>query len=194
MRKAEIKRETKETKIFVSLNLDGSGQSTIETGIAFFDHMLEQIARHGQLDMEIRCTGDLEVDCHHTIEDTGLALGQALKEALGDKAGIARYGHSYVPMDESLARVVLDLSGRPFLYFDAEFSCASLGAYDCEMTKEFFRAVSVNAGMTLHMEMLHGENNHHMTEALYKAFGRALRMAAEADPRVQGIPSTKGVL
>lgn len=194
MRQAEVKRETKETKQEIRLNLDGEGRSRIQTGIAFFDHMLEQIARHGQIDLDIVCEGDLEVDGHHTIEDTGLALGQALAEALGDKAGITRYGSSYVPMDETLARVVLDLSGRPFLYFDANFPYDYLGAYACEMTKEFFRAVAVKSGMTLHMEILHGENAHHMTEALYKAFGRALRQAVTTDPKVRGIPSTKGVL
>lgn len=194
MREAAVKRETKETKIEVRLNLDGEGKSEIKTGIGFFDHMLEQIARHGQLDLTISCAGDLEVDSHHSIEDTGLALGRALKEALGDKAGITRYGQSYVPMDEALVRVVLDFSGRAYLHFSGSFPCPYLGAYSCEMTKEFFRAVASEAGLTLHMDILHGENSHHMTEALYKAFGRALRMAAAPDPKMKGIPSTKGVL
>lgn len=194
MRQAEVKRATKETKLAVSLCLDGEGRSELKTGIPFFDHMLEQIGRHGQFDLSIDCEGDLEVDSHHTIEDTGLALGQALKEALGDKAGITRYGHSYVPMDECLARVALDLSGRPYLYFDAKFPYEYLGTYSCEMTKEFFRAVASAAGITLHMEILHGENAHHMTEALYKAFGRALRQAVSQDPSIKGIPSTKGIL
>ncbi|NCC84321.1 MAG: imidazoleglycerol-phosphate dehydratase HisB [Clostridia bacterium] len=194
MRRAEIERKTQETQVKLRMDLDGSGVGSIDSGIGFFDHMLQQIVRHGNLDLDLRVTGDLEVDAHHTIEDTGLVFGQALLEALGSKAGISRYGLSYVPMDESLARVVIDFSGRPYLYFQADFPYDYLGAYPCEMTKEFFRAVAQTAGMTLHVELLHGENAHHETEAIFKAFGRALRQAVSIDPEVKGIPSTKGTL
>lgn len=194
MRQAKGERETKETKIHLTLDLDGTGLAEIATGIPFFDHMLEQIARHGGVDLTLEAQGDLEVDGHHTIEDTGILLGQMIREALGDKAGVTRYGHSYVPLDESLARVVLDLSGRPYLYFDADFPYEYMGTYPCEMTREFFQAVANNAGLTLHIELLHGKNAHHETEAIFKAFGRALRQAVQIDPHVQGIPSTKGVL
>ncbi len=194
MRQAQVERQTKETQIRLSLNLDGSGKVSIHTGIGFFDHMLSQIMHHGQMDLELEVTGDLDVDSHHTIEDTGLALGQALAEALGDKAGITRYGTAYVPMDESLARTVLDLSGRPYIAFKAEMPYAMLGDYPTEMTREFFTAVAMKAGLTLHMEVLYGVNLHHQTEALYKAFGRALKQAIYQDPERSGIPSTKGIL
>ncbi len=194
MRQATKERQTKETEIRLTLNLDGTGKSKISTGIPFFDHMLEQISRHGGLDLELEAIGDLEVDGHHTIEDTGILLGQALREAVGEKIGLTRYGHSYVPLDESLARVVLDLSGRPYLYFDAHFPFEYIGKYPSEMTKEFFQAVANNALLTLHIELLHGENTHHQTEAIFKAFGRALKMAVQVDPTVEGIPSTKGTL
>lgn len=194
MRKATASRETSETKLFVELNADGSGSYGIETGIGFFDHMLELFAKHAMLDLAVKASGDADVDCHHLVEDTGIVLGQALKDALGTKAGIRRYGTFFLPMDETLAMVSLDLSGRPFLVFDAELPCVRLGGFETETTEEFFRAFAFAAGITLHMKVLYGKNAHHMIEALFKALGRALREAASSDAREQGVPSTKGVL
>ena len=195
-RTAEINRKTKETEIILSLNLDGTGKSDITTGVAFLDHMLDQIARHGLFDLTIKCNGDLEVDAHHTVEDTALALGEALKEALGDKMGITRYGHAYVPMDETLSRVALDLSNRPYCIWNVNFTIDRLGeVMETELFGHFFQALSQTAGMTLHCENLYGENNHHIIESVFKAFARALRMATEMDPRAAGmLPSTKGAL
>lgn len=195
-RTAEINRKTKETDITLSLNLDGTGKSDIATGVAFLDHMLDQIARHGLFDLTIKCNGDLEVDAHHTVEDTALALGEALKEALGDKMGITRYGHAYVPMDETLSRVALDLSNRPYCIWNVNFTIDRLGELmETELFGHFFQALSQTAGMTLHCENLYGENNHHIIESVFKAFARALRMATEMDPRAAGmLPSTKGAL
>lgn len=195
MRTAEIKRTTKETDIFVSINLDGTGKSELDTGIGFFDHMLEQIARHGLVDLKVICKGDLHVDGHHSVEDVGIAFGQALKAALGDKKGVVRYGFSYVPLDEALSRVVIDLSGRPGLDFNCAFTAASIGALDTQLVREFFQGVVNHAAVTLHIDNLKGINAHHQAETIFKAFGRALRMAVEADPRADGvIPSTKGAL
>ncbi len=194
MRTASIERNTNETKIKLELSLDGSGLNQIHTGIGFFDHMLAQIARHGQFDLEITATGDLEVDSHHTVEDIGIVLGQAIKKALGDKCGITRYGHSYVPMDEALALVVIDLSGRAYLQYRVELSKGHLNNFDIEMVEEFFRAVAVQAEMNLHIHLLDGTNSHHCIEAIFKAFGRALAAAVKIDERIKGIPSTKGVL
>lgn len=195
-RSAQITRKTKETDIAVSVNLDGLGRAQISTGIAFFDHMLEQLAKHGLFDLTISCKGDLQIDCHHTVEDTGIALGQAVKEALADKAGIRRYGHSYVPMDEALSRVALDLSNRPYLVWNVKFTIDRLGEQmETELFFEFFQAFSQAAGITLHVENLYAENNHHRIESVFKAFAKALRMATEIDPRAQGqLPSTKGTL
>lgn len=195
-RTAEISRKTKETHIVVSVNLDGLGKSSISTGVAFFDHMLEQLAKHGLFDLDISCKGDLQIDCHHTVEDTGIALGQAMKQALGDKAGIRRYGHSYVAMDEALSRVALDLSNRPYLVWNVKFTIDRLGEQmETELFFEFFQAFSQAAGVTLHVENLYAENNHHRIESVFKAFAKALRMATEIDPRAQGqLPSTKGAL
>ena len=195
MRTAQIHRVTAETDIRVELNLDGSGRREIHTGIGFFDHMLEQIARHGLIDLTIEARGDLEVDGHHTVEDTGIALGTALREALGDKSGVTRYGMSCVPLDEALSRVVLDLSGRPGLVFSCSFTAPMIGALDVQLVREFFQALVNHAAMTAHIDNLRGENAHHQAETIFKAFGRALRMAVEPDARMAGvIPSTKGVL
>lgn len=193
-REALIVRKTKETNIEISVNLDGSGNYEGGTGIGFFDHMLCLLAKHGLMDLNIKAGGDLNVDCHHTVEDTGIVLGCCIKEASGDKSGIRRYGESFVPMDEALASVVIDVSGRPYLVFDGEFTSDRVGDFDTEMVEEFFRAVSVNAGITLHARVLYGKNNHHMIEALFKALGRALREALNIDERVQGVMSTKGCL
>ena len=194
-RKASISRRTKETSIRVEVDLDGTGAADIRTGIGFFDHMLEQIARHGRIDLCVQADGDLHVDGHHTVEDVGIALGQALAEALGSKAGIRRYGGSYVPLDEALSRVVLDLSGRPGLVFCADFTAPVIGEFDTQLVREFFQGLTNHAGMTLHVDNLRGVNAHHQAETIFKAFGRALRQAAEPDPRAQGeVPSTKGVL
>lgn len=187
-------RNTKETEISLSLNLDGQGKNQIETGIPFFDHMLNGFARHGLFDLEVRVKGDLEVDCHHTVEDTGIVLGQAIAAALGDKAGIKRYGSCILPMDETLALCAVDLSGRPYFKYDAEFTAERLGGLDTEMVKEFFYAVSYGAAMNLHLKILDGGNNHHMAEALFKAFGKALDAATMEEPRMQGVWSTKGSL
>lgn len=194
MRKAEIRRKTRETDIALELSLDGSGVTQLDTGIGFFDHMLDAMARFGFLDLKITCKGDLKVDGHHTVEDVGICLGQAIKEALGDKQGIRRVGQALFPMDESLAQVALDICGRSHLTFEADFKAPRCGEYDTQLTLEFFRAVAQNAGMTLHMMILHGQNAHHITEALYKAFGKALDEAVSIDPRIQGVQSTKGAL
>ena len=196
MRQTTITRKTKETDLSVTVNLDGSGKSGIKTGIAFFDHMLEQLAKHGLFDIDVSCKGDLEIDCHHTVEDTGIALGQAIKQALGDKAGIRRYGHAYVPMDEALSRVALDLSNRAYLVWNVKFTIDRLGEQmETELFQEFFNAVAQAAGITLHIENLYAENNHHRIESVFKAFAKALRMATEIDPRSAGqLPSTKGAL
>lgn len=194
-RQARIERHTNETKIDISLNLDGTGKARLNTGLGFFDHMLEQIARHGLLDIDLHVEGDLHVDCHHSIEDTGIALGDALREALGDKRGIYRYGHAYVPLDEALSRVVIDFSGRPGLHFHAQFSRDKIGDIDTEAFFEFFQGFANHARATVHIDNLRGVNNHHIIETIFKAFGRALRMAAAEDPRAAGtIASTKGCL
>jgi imidazoleglycerol-phosphate dehydratase len=196
MRQSSIVRKTKETDINLSFVIDGTGTSDIHTGVAFFDHMLEQLARHGLFDVTVRCDGDLEIDAHHTVEDTGIALGQAIKQALGDKAGIRRYGHAYVPMDEALSRVALDLSNRPYLVWNVKFTVDRLGEQmETELFQEFFHAVAQAAGITLHIENLYAENNHHRIESIFKAFAKALRMACEIDPRAGGqLPTTKGAL
>lgn len=194
MRNAEVKRATAETKIEVSLELDGAGKTDISTGIGFFDHMLNLFAAHGRFDLKVRCDGDIEVDGHHSVEDIGIALGQALKEALGDKRGIARYGTFYLPMDEALAFVSLDISGRPYLVYEGGEMAPMIGDYDTELTEEFLRALAVNAGLTLHARVLYGKNSHHKVEAIFKALGHALRIAVTKDPRMDGVPSTKGVL
>ncbi|MCI7330956.1 MAG: imidazoleglycerol-phosphate dehydratase HisB [Selenomonadaceae bacterium] len=193
-RKAEVTRETGETKVSVWLNLDGTGQAKIDSGIGFFDHMLNLMAVHGLLDLELACDGDLEVDGHHSVEDIGITLGQAFKEALGDKSGIRRYASFYLPMDETLALVALDISGRPFLVYDGGEMAPMIGGYDTELTEEFLRAFAFNAGVTLHVKVLYGTNSHHKVEAIFKALGHVLRNATESDPRVSGIPSTKGML
>lgn len=194
MRSAKVERNTKETQITCELNLDGTGAAKIDTGIGFLDHMLNSFARHGFFDLNLSVKGDLYVDCHHTIEDTGIVLGQAIKEALGDKAGITRYGSSLLPMDETLVLCAIDLSGRPYLNFDMTFTAERVGYYDTEMVKEFFYAVSYSAGMNLHLKQMDGSNNHHLIEAAYKAFAKALDAAVKPEPRVNGTLSTKGTL
>ncbi len=194
MRTATIERNTSETQIKLELNLDGSGLQQTDTGIGFFDHMLTQIAKHGQFDLTIVASGDLEVDSHHTVEDVGIVLGQAIKKALGDKCGITRYGDSYVPMDEALALVVIDLSGRAYLQYRAELGKGHLNHFDLEMVEEFFRAVSVQGEMNLHIHLVDGTNSHHCIEAIFKAFARALAAAVKIDERIKGVPSTKGIL
>lgn len=194
MRTAVIERSTRETEIKLELSLDGSGAYQIQTGVGFFDHMLTHIAKHGFLDLKVTAKGDLEVDPHHTVEDVGIVFGQAIKKACGDKHGISRYGHTIIPMDEALALVALDLSGRPFLKFEADLGKGQIGGFDLELVKEFFQAVAVQAGMNLHIRLLTGDNLHHCAEAIFKAFGRALAAAAQIDERVKGVPSTKGVL
>ncbi len=193
-RQASIKRDTLETQIELSLNLDGEGRYEVETGIGFFDHMLSLMARHGFLDLNVEVKGDLEIDDHHTVEDVGIVLGAVLKKALGDKKGIVRYGTAFVPMDESLAMVSLDISNRPFLVFEAAFPREKVGEMATELVEEFFRAVSVTAGITLHVRLMSGKNTHHMIEAIFKAFGRALGIAVSQDPRIEGVMSTKGML
>ena len=193
-RTATLQRTTKETDISVCLNLDGSGKSIIDTGIGFFNHMLEGFSRHGLFDLDLSCKGDLMVDSHHTIEDCGIVLGTAIREALGDKQGIKRFGSCMLPMDETLVLCAVDLSGRPYLVFDGEFTADRLGDLDTEMVREFFYAVSYSAGMNLHIKVLNKGNNHHMAEAMFKAFARALDEAVTVDPRIQGILSTKGSL
>jgi imidazoleglycerol-phosphate dehydratase len=193
-RTASIERTTKETSIRLSLNLDGDGRADISTTIPFLDHMLEQIARHGLVDLAIDAKGDREIDDHHTVEDIGICLGEALHDALGDKQGITRYGHAYVPLDEALARVVLDLSGRPGLEYHLSFPKERVGDFDVDLFREFFQAVVNHGRITLHLDTIRGANNHHIIETAFKAFGRALRMAVTPDPRQPGIPSTKGAL
>ena len=193
-RRAEIERKTAETQISIKLNLDGEGTCDIATGIGFLDHMLTLLAKHSFMDLTVKAKGDMEVDSHHTVEDIGIVLGEALQEALGDKTGIHRYGNSFIPMDETLAQVCLDFSGRPFLVFGAEIPKIKLGNFDTEMTEEFFRAVAVHCGLTLHIRVLYGRNVHHIIEAIFKAFARAVAEAAAVDPRVKGVMSSKGVL
>ncbi|MDD3786027.1 MAG: imidazoleglycerol-phosphate dehydratase HisB [Hydrogenophaga sp.] len=194
-RVAEVRRDTAETKIHVRINLDGSGTARLSTGIGFFDHMLDQIARHGLIDLDIECQGDLHIDGHHTVEDVGIALGQAFASAVGDKKGLRRYGHAYVPLDEALSRVVVDFSGRPGLHMRVPFKAGMIGAFDTQLAFEFFQGFVNHAGVTLHIDNLHGENAHHQAETVFKAFARALRMALERDARMGDvIPSTKGTL
>lgn len=195
MRQAEVNRDTLETRITVRLDLDGNGKASFATGVPFLDHMLDQIARHGAMDLDISATGDTHIDDHHTVEDVGITLGQAFAKALGDKKGIRRYGHAYVPLDEALTRVVVDFSGRPGLYYRVDFARQLIGRFDVDLAREFFQGFVNHAGVTLHIDNLHGDNAHHQCETIFKAFGRALRMAAEGDERAAGvIPSTKGAL
>ncbi|HBU30290.1 MAG: imidazoleglycerol-phosphate dehydratase [Thiobacillus sp. GWE1_62_9] len=195
MRTAQVTRNTLETQITVSLNLDGTGSAKLATGVPFLDHMLDQIARHGLIDLDIEAKGDLHIDAHHTVEDTGITLGQAFAQALGDKKGIRRYGHAYVPLDEALSRVVIDLSGRPGLEYHVDYTRARIGEFDVDLFLEFFRGFINHAGVTLHIDNLRGINAHHQAETIFKAFGRALRMAVEADARMGDVlPSTKGAL
>ena len=194
-RKATVRRETLETQVEVSLNLDGAGEARLDTGVAFLEHMLDQVARHGLVDLEIRAQGDLHIDAHHTVEDVGITLGQAFHDALGEKKGIRRYGHAYVPLDEALARVVIDFSGRPGLEYHVAFPRARIGEFDVDLLSEFFHGFVNHAKATVHVDMLRGANAHHIAECIFKAFGRSLRMALEPDPRMAGIlPSTKGSL
>lgn len=193
-RRADFVRKTKETDITLSLNLDGKGDAEIDTGVGFFNHMLEGFARHGFFDLDVKVTGDLEVDCHHTIEDAGIVLGTVIKKALGDKKGIRRFGSCILPMDETLVLCAIDLSGRPYLVFDADFTSEHVGDMDTEMVKEFFYAVSYTAGMNLHIKVLEGGNQHHMIEAMFKSFARALDEAVSYDPRIKDVLSTKGSL
>jgi imidazoleglycerol-phosphate dehydratase len=195
MRSAEVTRNTLETRITVKINLDGVGKSAFRTGVPFLEHMLDQVARHGLIDLDIEAQGDLHIDAHHTAEDIGITLGQAFAKALGDKKGIRRYGHAYVPLDEALSRVVIDLSGRPGLEFHVDFTRARIGDFDVDLFREFFQGFVNHAGVTLHVDCLRGVNAHHQAETVFKAFGRALRMAIEADPRMgDAMPSTKGTL
>ncbi|HEX3140446.1 MAG TPA: imidazoleglycerol-phosphate dehydratase HisB [Rhizobacter sp.] len=194
-RKADVTRNTNETQIRAAINLDGTGVAKLATGIGFFDHMLDQIARHGLIDLEIDAKGDLHIDGHHTVEDVGITLGQAVAQAVGDKKGLRRYGHAYVPLDEALSRVVIDFSGRPGLHMRVDFKSGMIGALDTQLVYEFFQGFSNHAGVTLHIDNLEGDNAHHQCETIFKAFARALRMALEIDPRASGvIPSTKGSL
>jgi len=194
-RTASVERNTLETQISVSINLDGTGKAKFNTGVPFLEHMLDQIARHGLIDMDIYCKGDVQIDDHHTVEDIGITLGQAFAKALGDKKGLFRYGHAYVPLDESLSRVVIDFSGRPGLYYDVEFKRAMIGSFDVDLFREFFQGFVNHAGVSLHIDNLKGINAHHVAETVFKAMGRAVRMAVAEDPRMAGImPSTKGVL
>ena len=193
-RTADITRNTNETQIRVAINLDGTGRQNLNTGVPFLDHMLDQIARHGMIDLEVEAVGDLHIDAHHTVEDTGITLGMAVAKAVGDKKGMVRYGHSYVPLDEALSRVVIDFSGRPGLEMHIPWTRAMIGTYDVDLTGEFFRGFVNHAGVTLHIDNLRGVNAHHQCETVFKAFGRALRMATALDERAAGIPSTKGSL
>ena len=194
-RKARVKRDTLETQIEVSLNLDGNGKSSLDTGVAFLEHMLDQVARHGMFDIDINAKGDLHIDAHHTVEDVGITLGQAFSQAVGDKKGLRRYGHAYVPLDEALSRVVVDFSGRPGVEYHANYPRAMIGEFDVDLLKEFFQGFVNHANVTLHIDNIRGSNAHHIAETIFKAFGRALRVAVEADPRMQDIiPSTKGSL
>lgn len=195
MRKAQITRETAETRIAVDLLVDGQGSYDNETGVGFFDHMLDQLSRHALIDLTVRCTGDLHIDDHHTVEDVGIAIGQALTQALGDKRGICRYGSCLLPMDDALVRAALDLSGRPYLVWNVDFPTSKIGTFDTELVREFFQALSTHGGVTLHVEALHGLNSHHIAEAVFKAVARALRGAVETDSRkADAVPSTKGAL
>ena len=195
MRTADITRNTNETRIRVAINLDGTGRQSVNTGVPFLDHMLDQIARHGLIDLDIQCDGDTHIDDHHTVEDVGITLGQAFAAAVGNKAGLRRYGHSYVPLDEALSRVVVDFSGRPGLEYHIPFTRSHVGRFDVDLTREFFQGFVNHALVTLHIDNLRGTNSHHQCETVFKAFGRALRMATELDPRSTGVvPSTKGVL
>jgi len=195
MRKAEVSRKTSETQITVAVNLDGTGRARLATGVPFLDHMLDQVARHGLVDLEVKAAGDLHIDAHHTVEDVGITLGQAVAKAVGDKKGIRRYGHAYVPLDEALSRVVIDFSGRPGLEYNVEYTRALVGDFDVDLTHEFFQGFVNHAQVTLHVDNLRGDNAHHQCETVFKAFARALRMAVEPDPRAGGkIPSTKGKL
>ncbi len=195
MRTAKVNRNTLETQISVAINLDGTGIASFNTGLGFLDHMLDQIARHGMMDLEVNAKGDLHIDAHHTVEDIGITLGQAFSQAIGDKKGIRRYGHAYVPLDEALSRVVLDISGRPGLEFDCAFTRATIGDFDVDLVHEFFQGFVNHANITLHIDNLKGHNSHHQAETIFKAFGRALRVAVELDPRMVGMmPSTKGSL
>ncbi|HEY5733594.1 MAG TPA: imidazoleglycerol-phosphate dehydratase HisB [Gammaproteobacteria bacterium] len=194
-RTATIRRDTNETRIEVTLNLDGAGKSEFDTGVPFLEHMMDQIARHGMIDLSVKAKGDTEIDDHHTVEDIGISIGMAMKEALGDKKGIRRYGHAYVPLDEALSRVVLDFSGRPGIEFNADFTRSHVGEFDVDLFHEFFQGMVNHALITLHVDNIRGHNSHHIAETIFKAFGRALRMAIEPDPRMAGvIPSTKGSL
>lgn len=194
-RQATVQRDTSETQIRVSVNLDGTGSSAFETGVPFLDHMLDQVARHGMIDLDIRADGDLHIDAHHTVEDIGITLGQAVAQAVGDKHGIRRYGHAYVPLDEALSRVVVDFSGRPGLVYQASYPRARIGEFDVDLLHEFFQGFCNHARVTLHVDNLRGDNAHHIAETIFKSFGRALRMALEADPALgDGMPSTKGSL
>ena len=194
MRNACSARKTNETDITLNLALDGKGESDIQTGVGFLDHMLTLFSKHALMDLTIKCKGDTHVDCHHTVEDIGIALGQVINKALGDKTSITRYGSFYVPMDEALVLVSLDISARPYLYYDLDLPAFQIGNYDTEMTEEFFRAVAQNAGLSLHIKIIHGKNTHHIIEAAFKAFARALNIATTLDTRFEGVPSTKGVL
>lgn len=195
MRSAEVDRQTKETRVRVKLDLDGSGVARLSTGLPFLEHMLDQVARHGMIDLEIEAKGDLHIDAHHTVEDIGITLGQALAKALGDKSGVRRFGHAYVPLDEALSRVVIDFSGRPGLQYQVRFTRALIGEFDVDLVHEFFQGFANHAQATLHIDNLRGDNAHHQCETIFKAFARALRNAAERDPRAAGaIPSTKGTL
>jgi len=195
MRTADITRNTQETRVRAAINLDGTGRQSINTGVPFLDHMLDQIARHGLIDLDIHCDGDVHIDDHHSVEDVGITLGQAFAAAVGNKAGMRRYGHAYVPLDEALSRVVIDFSGRPGLFYDVPYTRSHIGRFDVDLAREFFQGFSNHAQATLHIDNLKGENAHHQCETVFKAFGRALRMAVELDPRSEGvIPSTKGVL
>jgi imidazoleglycerol-phosphate dehydratase len=193
-RRARIERITAETKIVVELDLDGIGTAQLQTGVPFLDHMLDQVARHGMIDLAVHAKGDLHIDAHHTVEDIGITFGQALRQAVGDKAGLTRYGHAYVPLDEALSRVVIDLSGRPGLEFHVDFTRAMIGTFDVDLTHEFFQGFVNHAFVTLHVDNLRGDNAHHQAETVFKAFARALRIAVSRDPRAAGIPSTKGSL
>jgi len=195
MRQAQVNRNTLETQIEVRIDLDGTGKSALATGVGFFDHMLDQVARHGMLDLEIKAKGDLHIDAHHTVEDVGITMGQALAKAVGDKKGVRRYGHAYVPLDEALSRVVIDLSGRPGLEYSVDYARGLVGDFDIDLVYEFFQGFVNHAQVTLHIDNLKGRNAHHQAETIFKAFGRALRMAVELDPRASGLlPSTKGSL
>lgn len=194
VRKAEVSRKTQETEVYVSFNIDGSGKYDINTGIGFFDHMLSLFSKHGLFDIKVDAKGDLNVDAHHTIEDIGIVLGLAFIKAIGDKKSIKRYGVSYVPMDEALVRVSLDISGRPYLYYDMPLNAERLGSFETETVEEFMRAFAFNSGITLHVELLHGKNTHHIIEAAFKALAKALDEALKIDKRIEGIPSTKGIL